>query len=114
MMEPRDFNIADENGNVTPLKNQYNVEITGAAHNDFSYDPSFEYASDEAREIARKSSLFMRDLNIKAGSSDPQVLRDFLSNMTMGVNVQLNPETGKIETIKVDPLTYQSPFGDRN
>ena len=100
----RQFQITDQNGNVKAIPNQYNIEIIGAAHNDFSYDPSFTYSSAEEREIARKTSLFMRDLNLIA--NDEIALKRFLSTQTVGIVIE-----GKV--IKVDPKAYISPNGDR-
>lgn len=76
LLEHRDFQITDQEGRVTALPNQYNIEIVGAGHSDFSYDPVFNYASSEAREIARKTSLFMRELTMK--SDDIIKLKDFI------------------------------------
>ncbi len=106
-IEHRDFQITDSNGNVVPILNQYNIEVIGAGHSDFSYRPEFAYANEEEREIARKTSLFMRDLSLKASNNNPELLRDFLSSATTGISI-------KNGVIEVNPADYISPFGDRN
>jgi|GEM_PF-2920150 len=103
----RHFEIVDKNGAVIPLPNQYNIEIVGAGHSDFSYDPAFEYGSEEEREIARKTSLFMRDLNLIANDkTDLEYL--LTSNLIPGVHYD---STTKL--ITVNPNEYVSPNGDR-
>lgn len=103
-LEDRQFSVTDKNGTVVPLKNQYNIVIEGAGHSDISYDPSFQYPSDEAREVARKTSLFMRDLTLVA--NDEIQLARFLSAGTPGISA----ENG---VVNVDPVSYISPNGDR-
>ncbi len=91
-LDHRNFEIADQNGNRTPLPNQYNIEIAGAGHCDF-----------DARTNP-KVNLFMRDLSLVAND---QVKRDrFLSVVTPGITI----ENG---LIKLDPELYVSPNGDR-
>ena len=101
LLEQRDFQITDQNDNVQALHNQYNIEIIGAGHSDFSYDPSFEYASPEEREIARKTSLFMRELTLAAADSDK--LFSFLNEGRIGINYD---EGRRIYSI--DPLLFES------
>jgi hypothetical protein len=104
LLEHRNFQIEDQNGNVEPLQNQYNIEVIGAGHGDFSYDPLFAYGSPEEREIARKTSLFMRDLSLIANNQAG--LARFLSSKTPGVTVEST-------VIRLDPLAYISPNGER-
>lgn len=106
-LEHQDFQITDQNGNVKAILNQYNIEIAGANHNDFSYDPSFTYSCAEEREIARKTSLFMRDLQLQANNVSRLDL--FLKTNTVG-GVTYDKKT---KLISVNPLMYKSPFGDR-
>ncbi|MGI6240962.1 MAG: Ig-like domain repeat protein [Candidatus Omnitrophota bacterium] len=100
----RQFQITDQNGNVKAIPNQYNIEIIGAAHNDFSYDPSFTYSSAEEREIARKTSLFMRDLNLIA--NDKTTMEDFLKSDTWpGISYDKNRNV-----VIVNPSKYVERF----
>ncbi len=101
LLDQRDFKIVDENGNVTALPNQCNIEILGAGHDDFSYDSSFEYGSAEEREIARKTSLFMRELSL--ASSNVVQLFDLLNGGRMGVSYD---DTRKVYSI--DPILFES------
>jgi hypothetical protein len=102
------FQIEDANGNVSSIENQYNIEILKAGHSDFSYNPSFDYTNEEERLIAQKTSLFMRDLNLKVveAQADPNRLKIYLSNATSGIKV----ENG---VIKINLAEYVSPYGDR-
>ena len=106
-LEHREFQVTDTNGKVTALQNQYNIEISGADHSDFSYDPSFEYASPEAREIARKTSLFMRELALKAN--------DFTETANF---LDVNRQDGSVELVdgiyRVDILKFKSELDDEN
>ena len=101
----RPFQIVDENGAVRPVQNQYNIEILGAGHSDFSCasGPTQDVCSDF---VNQQTNLFMRDLQLKAADSDPNTLKVFLSARTAGINI----ENG---IIRVNPDDYVSPFGNR-
>ncbi len=96
-----DFKAVDENGNVRDIT-EYNIEILGAGHSDFSCP-----ATGCTDFINQQTNLFMRDLGLLA--NDGTKLEEFLkSNSTPGIN--FDPTTG---IITVDPDDYQSPFGMR-
>lgn len=107
-LEHQQFNIQDQNGDVVPVQNQYNIEILGAGHLDFSCSSGANH--DACTDfINQQTNLFMRDLQLKAADSNPNTLQYFLSSSTPGVSV--DPSTG---IITVKPDEYVSPFGNRS
>lgn len=96
LLGQRDFQIVDQNGNVTALPNQYNIDIVGAGHSDFKYHP--EYADPVQREISRKTNLFMRELTL-ASAQGNEAIRRFL-NMRDDGSIEIVNGVYKLDTTK--------------
>jgi hypothetical protein len=97
----RQFQMVNENGSVIPVPNQYNIEIIGAKHSDFSCasGPNHDTCTSF---INQQTNLFMRDLHLAAASRDPHVLVDFLSEDEKR-GIIIDDERG---AIKIDPVKY--------
>jgi len=82
------FQIEDANGNVRPVENQYNIEILGAGHLDFSCasGPNQNECSDF---INQQTSLFMRELNLVAARGSAGI-DEFLNERTDGCVEKIN------------------------
>ncbi len=92
------FSKTDEYGNIVAIENQYQIEILGAGHNDYSYQGANAYATESERQIAENTSLFIRDLNLAV---ENKTVVDFLAQVTTGIVV-------KNDVVYVNPLEYVS------
>ncbi len=96
---PVNFKGIDADGNAFDIQN-YNFEIIGARHSDFSYNPEREGLTQEQIDVNRATNHFMRRLSDVTVDSGPFKMSDFLESNGIRYDVDRN-------IYVVDPILFE-------
>ncbi|MFH1664783.1 MAG: hypothetical protein ABIA77_01405, partial [Candidatus Omnitrophota bacterium] len=96
---PVNFTGLDADGNEFDIEN-YNFEIIGARHSDFSYNPNNANLTPEQRGINIATNFFMRQLSEAVVDNDPLRMTDF----AMKNGISYDNERG---VFVVDPTEFE-------